>query len=262
MPIINPFYPPLHFRTHYLKHEEDFEQITTVRRYADGGASMNEQGDIPVLTWELEYFFDTDIPGDKALLAIFDAHYKAMRISRSFPFTENNSNVVEFAYYKRFVKYHVGHKQWEQYRRITIIEYPVIGSLTDNLEPSVPANFGVSPHPETPDTAVNFTWVPSFDNEGIEGYEIWLDGAVYNVGLLAPDQITGIITYPFGSLQPGTSHSAKVRAYDFSGLRGQYSDPVPFTTTSTAGLPTTPTGMTLLESPPGALKVTWNPSAD
>lgn len=80
----------------------------------------------------------------------------------------------------------------------------------DTFPPSIPQNISVEVMSWN---RIDVLWDRSYDNVGVEYYELWVDGVVENVG--------PVLRYHHTGLAPTSLHRYKVRAFDFS---GNYSD--------------------------------------
>lgn len=84
--------------------------------------------------------------------------------------------------------------------------------ITDRFAPTVPQNLSV-------ELAMNtniVTWSLSFDDVGVKNYEIEIDGLVFNAGN---------VLYYYHNVEPGSDHSYRVRAVDFSGAFSDWTAP-------------------------------------
>jgi chitodextrinase len=90
----------------------------------------------------------------------------------------------------------------------------------DTVNPSAPTNLVANPAQKN---EIDLGWNESIDNVGVTQYEVWRDGAtIATLGIQT--------TYQDTSVQPGTTHSYKVRARDGSGNYSAYSSTVNATT--------------------------------
>lgn len=79
--------------------------------------------------------------------------------------------------------------------------------IPDTEAPSTPANLFVS----VGSNSANFSWDPSTDNTGVEGYVVFVDGNLI-------DTLAGDVTSIFiGGLDPQTPYTFEVYAFDFAG---------------------------------------------
>jgi len=87
---------------------------------------------------------------------------------------------------------------------------------------------------EVGSTYVKLSWTPAQDDGPYQFYEIWLDGSQYSS--------TGknITSTTLQFLEPETSYTVQVRAYDYGNNRSPFSDPVPVTTLPSNPNDTTP----------------------
>ena len=100
----------------------------------------------------------------------------------------------------------------------------------DLIPPTTPT--GLAATATGPDR-INLAWTASIDNVGVTGYRIWRDGAVLTSVSLSPTSFLDT------GLQPGSTHTYTVDAFDAA---GNHSPPsAPATATTTPGGTPTPT---------------------
>ncbi len=125
------------------------------------------------------------------------------------------------------------------------------GVAADVAAPSTPANLVVTANGTS---EVDLIWVASTDNVGVTGYTIYRDGVVL-------DTVNGTTTtYSDTSVQPNTSYTYTVDAFDASGNHSLQSSPASYSPTDTTP-PTVPDGLATTAT---ALRVdlSWAASAD
>jgi len=95
----------------------------------------------------------------------------------------------------------------------------------------------------------------STDNVGVTGYKIYRNGS--QVGASATT------TYTDTTVQPGTTYSYRVSAYDAAGNNSaQSSPPAVVTTPADTTPPSVPTGVAAIGQTPSSIGVTWSASTD
>ncbi|MDQ8197067.1 malectin domain-containing carbohydrate-binding protein [Pelagicoccus enzymogenes] len=99
------------------------------------------------------------------------------------------------------------------------------GPAPDTEAPSTPANLQSNAIGEN---SFSFSWDASTDNEGVTGYEVYLNGSLYNTATETSQTITG--------LSPETAYDVHVIAFDTAGNSSAASDTLTVTTlTETTG---------------------------
>ncbi len=126
-------------------------------------------------------------------------------------------------------------------------------ALFDYQKPSKPE--GLSEGSSTV-TTVKLSWTASQDYEGvgIQGYYIYRDG------ILIKTVIEN--SYTDAGLEPGTSYSYKVSAFDKAGNESELSDALLFTTPADTEAPSVPQGMKIASKTGTSITVTWTASTD
>jgi hypothetical protein len=116
------------------------------------------------------------------------------------------------------------HDRWknEQQRTVTLMWTPCCDTdplggvcphsttVKDVIPPTVPQNF-ISFESEN---SVQLRWDASQDNVGVKGYEIWVNGDIIDIG--------HVLVFNHNNLPEGSTHTYKVRAYDFSGNKSAW----------------------------------------
>lgn len=109
----------------YLKHPQDWDEITVVQKFEDGGADFLITAASPPQVWQLEYDALTETQAK-----VLDDHYasaqgQALGFSftepRNVPFTTTGSTYTD-VHYLQFEKGH--DKYWVQSRKVTLIKRP------------------------------------------------------------------------------------------------------------------------------------------
>jgi chitodextrinase len=100
-----------------------------------------------------------------------------------------------------------------------------MGFPNDFEVPTIPTGLMAS---NITNNSFNLSWNSSTDNIGVKGYEIYLDGLLYNT------TSTNSTTLPISSLGPGITYKVKLKAYDEAGHFTLYSQTLNVTTTGTS----------------------------
>ena len=80
----------------------------------------------------------------------------------------------------------------------------------------------------------NLSWTPAQDDGPYQFYEVWLNGSlIYNTG-------KNVTAFTVRFLEPATTYSVQVRAYDYGNNRSPFSDPASVTTLAPNPNDTTP----------------------
>ena len=98
-------------------------------------------------------------------------------------------------------------------------------------------------------------WSPAWDNVGVEGYGVYLDGA--------PKSETRYTTYRFNDLVCGKGYTVGVDAFDDAGNRSRETST--FVSTAACGdvtAPSVPTGVHSVAATETSVILAWNPSSD
>jgi chitodextrinase len=105
---------------------------------------------------------------------------------------------------------------------------------------------------------INLTWNPSADNVGVVGYRIYING-VQIIG-----HPVGSTTYQSIGLNPNTTYTYNVVAFDGAGNESAQSDPATATTPEELDptIPTTPLNLTAVAVSPTQVNLSWTASTD
>lgn len=87
-------------------------------------------------------------------------------------------------------------------------------NTVDNVFPTPPQNLSVS---TVSNTQILVTWQRAKDNVGIKGYEIEINGVIYDLG--------HTFLYNHRNLTPNSTYTYRVRAYDFAGNKSDWTAP-------------------------------------
>lgn len=127
-------------------------------------------------------------------------------------------------------------------------------ATTDKGAPSKPTGLTAQP---VNSVQINLSWAASTDDFTVAGYRV-LRGS--NCGSLAQIGFATTTSYNSAGLQPSTTYCHAVVAVDNMGFASEQSAPAQATTT--AGTPTTPSGVTASAVSPTAVNLMWQPSTD
>jgi chitodextrinase/CubicO group peptidase (beta-lactamase class C family) len=122
----------------------------------------------------------------------------------------------------------------------------------DMEPPSVPSNVQATPLSET---SIEVTWSESTDNYGVAGYKVYRNGSLTST--------TALPIYQDANLQPNTSYSYTISAYDAADNEsGQSSPPAVATTLADTQAPSVPEGVAATTLSMTAIRITWAASTD
>ncbi len=144
------------------------------------------------------------------------------------------------------------------------------GTDADIQNPTIPGAVKATP---SGSNKVVVTWGASTDNVGVAGYTIVRDGVEVSTfrtegGGTANGQTSGTAgtTYTDSSVQPGTTYSYQVLAFDAAGNKSELSDGVDVTTgeltTSDTQAPSSPTDPKAQAAGSKQINLTWRASTD
>jgi chitodextrinase len=125
------------------------------------------------------------------------------------------------------------------------------GQTSDITPPTTPTNLVANP---VAPGQVNLTWTASTDNVGVIGYQIFRDNAQIATASTAAFSDTG--------LQPQTTHTYKVVAFDAGGNFSAASNIATTTTPADTASPSAPTNLAASINGLGQVDLTWTASTD
>lgn len=129
-------------------------------------------------------------------------------------------------------------------------------TLLDTTPPSTAPVVTVT---EVGATYANLTWTPAQDDGPYQFYEIWVNGSIYSM----PGR--NVTSTTLRLLQPATTYTVSVRAFDYGGNRSPFSSPVTITTPpanpNDTTPPTTPTNLSE-QHYDTEIHLTWTQSTD
>ena len=125
----------------------------------------------------------------------------------------------------------------------------------DTEAPSVPTDVKAS---DVTKTGATVTWTASTDNEGVAGYNVYVNGTQVNDTLVATTE------YVLTGLTAATEYSVKVTAVDAAGNVSEKSEAATFTTAKAADTeaPSVPTDVKASDVTKTGATVTWTASTD
>lgn len=123
----------------------------------------------------------------------------------------------------------------------------VIDASADTNPPTVPTALAATP---VSFSRISLSWTASTDDTGVMGYKIYRNGAF--VGSTTGNYYTDI------NLQPSTSYSYQVSAYDGAGNESAKSDAASATTLGDGTPPEAPTGVVATGASLSRMTLTWN----
>ncbi len=122
----------------------------------------------------------------------------------------------------------------------------------DTVAPSIPENLSLA---EATTRSLAFTWDPSTDSVGVEGYRIYLDGILHGT---SPDT-----SYVVTGLDPATAYEISVSAFDHVPNESQSSLPVSATTLPPdTEAPSIPGNLSAGSVSQTSVELAWDPSTD
>jgi chitodextrinase len=124
-------------------------------------------------------------------------------------------------------------------------------STTDTTLPTAPTNLSAT---ASSPTQVNLTWNASSDNVGVTGYQIYRDNAQIGTSSSTSYSDTGV--------QPNSTHSYFVVAFDGAGNLSIASNSATVTTPSDSTPPTAPTNLTATAMSDTRVNLAWTASTD
>jgi chitodextrinase len=125
------------------------------------------------------------------------------------------------------------------------------GQTSDVTPPSTPTNLVAS---VVAPNHINLTWTASTDNVGVIGYQVFRDNVQIATSLTASFSDTGV--------QPQTTHSYKVVAFDAGGNFSAASNIASVTTPADTMAPSAPTNLTATTNGLGQVSLSWSASTD
>jgi len=129
----------------------------------------------------------------------------------------------------------------------------IIMQSSDNQPPSVPTDVQAA---GLTTTSILVSWTASTDNIAVAGYKIFRNGTQIDTSMTP--------SYIDQGLNPDTTYSYTVSAYDAAGNNSAQSSPAAVATTPPADLeaPSVPTGVSAVALSPGSIQVSWTASTD
>ena len=125
------------------------------------------------------------------------------------------------------------------------------GTITDTTPPTAPSN--LSANAGSP-TQVNLTWSASSDNVGVIGYQIYRDNAQIGTSSSTSYSDTGV--------QPNSTHSYFVVAFDGAGNLSTTSNATTVTTPADSAPPSAPANLTATAVSDTRVNLAWTASSD
>jgi chitodextrinase len=122
---------------------------------------------------------------------------------------------------------------------------------TDSQAPSAPGSLSATP---ASSTSVQLSWTAATDNVGVAGYKVYRGGALVGT--------TSALSYLDSGLQPQTTYSYEVRAYDAAGNVGPAASASATTPGVDATPPSTPNGLQATVQKGRKVALSWNASTD
>ena len=149
-----------------------------------------------------------------------------------------------------FTEYSVYIKAKDSSGNISAASDTLIVKTKDATAPAAPTNLKIS---EAKADQLTVSWSAATDNDGISGYEVYVNGTLRATSVESTYVVTG--------LQNFTEYTITVKAKDNNNNLSALSDSIVGKTLDSA-VPTTPTGLTASEITGSGFKVTWTASSD
>src|SRR5213595_2663344 len=127
------------------------------------------------------------------------------------------------------------------------------GPPPDTTPPSVPTGLTAS---AVSSSQINLSWTASSDNVGVSGYRVYRNGTQIAT--------TGATSFANTGLQPSTTYTYTVAAYDAAGNLSAQSSPASATTPAPPDTtpPSVPTGLTASAVSSSQINLSWTASSD
>ena len=161
----------------------------------------------------------------------------------------DNNNFLISSDFRAGQAYYIAVKHWNSGTGAYILRI----SYIDTLAPTTPENLAIL---SKDDGTVHLTWSPATDNIGVTGYELYRDGNL--IKTLNGD----VLQYSDTGLNPHTTYSYTVKAFDAAGNRSLDNQPLIVTTDNDDEAPTAPTNLAASSITARSLTLTWTASTD
>lgn len=110
---------------HFREVPYDWSAITETFEYDDRGRDFNEVSDAPPREWVVEFDCVSHTHAlAKSQYEIFDEFWNAVRISRTFSFTDKYGTTHTNVRVKDYSRSHAGHKSWQNSVAFQLVKYP------------------------------------------------------------------------------------------------------------------------------------------
>ncbi|MEI8103841.1 MAG: Ig-like domain-containing protein [Candidatus Moraniibacteriota bacterium] len=130
------------------------------------------------------------------------------------------------------------------------ITFSILNPSGDGTPPSVPQNVSAAPVI----SSVALTWSASTDNVAVVGYKIFRD----NIQVAT----SATTNYTDSNLNPGTTYSYKIAAYDAAANTSTFSTPINALTTTDTTPPSVPQSVTVAATSNTTTSLSWSASTD
>ncbi len=189
---------------------------------------------------------------DNIVVAGYEIHLD----STLFSTTSGNTNQFLLSGLGSGTTYQVAVAAFDQAGNISAYSIPLLVTTQapDTTPPSAPEGLQAE---SITQTSFVLSWNASFDNSGINSYEVFIDSVSYSLtdGNNTQLLITG--------LTPGSTYQARVSATDLSGNVSLLSNPLAVTTMESDNIPPSAvTGLKTLEILKTSAQISWNESTD
>lgn len=102
----------------HRKIPRDWSKVTIVHTYEDDGRSFSDTSDTPPQSWEVGYTGLT-----QAEAQVFDAFWEAVRLKRSFSFTDKDGTLHTGVRVAAYDRNHEAHMSWNSTVNFTLVKY-------------------------------------------------------------------------------------------------------------------------------------------
>ncbi len=159
---------------------------------------------------------------------------------------ENLDYAEEYKIFVRAYDFNYNRSEWSE---------PLYAYLEDNVPPSVPESLEAM---KKTDNQITLSWYASEDNVGVEGYEIYVDGELYDD--ISPSG-NDIEIFTLKNLKTYKLYKINVRAYDEAANYSDMSNLLQVRTTDSIA-PTVPTSLKVDNQKLNSFRLKWNCSRD
>lgn len=106
------------FYKHYDERPRDWESVTDMYEYEDGGRDFNERTTSPAREWEIDYG-----PLRKSQSDQFDTFWETYRLSGTFDFVDKYGVTWNGVRIKSYSRSHPEHRSWRKTVSFVLVKY-------------------------------------------------------------------------------------------------------------------------------------------